>query len=403
MNQEVFLAMHNIGAFNGPLSFNINVNQRPNSNAGTIVGFTATFLANVDGVNTDISEILLDIDFAELSIGEQTVKLEVIDRAVFQGSNSTGQRFVFYNVVPTALNIIPVINEIGGNDELEEINFTPIISEGRFSFSDFNPLISNVNRNELSIDRMISDRNESTIQPQNSASLFTTSASKAQISDSLYFDTGWSGARYVGSKTNATDFRGIEPAIGGKSFTGVIFSNQTTDSVVCGLTGSINDDLRDELLHSGELDFPDFNELGTNARVGSPAVDSATRTTFGIRLDGGTGIQALSSSIAPEIVPNSIVRLSGEKMRVKRIFRVVGLSDFQVEVERGYLNTTATTHNVNTQFSASAFTRVFKIEDNLSKISSVANNKILVENNQTIITTDAFGTIIAKVNCSGSI
>ena len=80
MNQEVFLAMHNIGAFNGPLSFNINVNQRPNSNAGTIVGFTATFLANVDGVNTDISEILLDIDFAELSIGEQTVKLEEIEQ-----------------------------------------------------------------------------------------------------------------------------------------------------------------------------------------------------------------------------------------------------------------------------------------------------------------------------------
>jgi hypothetical protein len=233
---------------------------------------------------------------------------------------------------------------------------------------------------------MSSDRNETTVNPQNLDSLLSTSASKAQITDSLYYDTGWSNARYVGSETSANDFGGIEPAIVGRSFRGEVYTTSTPDVLIC--SQSVGERVIEDLLHNGPELLPDFELGNSNMIVGTTSI-SETTSVFSY---------APKTSRATTDIPvvvGSVITIENEKMRVEAINQ-----NSTLKVERGYLNTIPAEHSSKLTISASAFTRIFNFEENNTKISVVDNSNVYIEDTRVVLGTDKFGVVYSKFECS---
>lgn len=377
MDEGLFLAIHNTGYVNSLVSFNINYDL-VGTNQGKITSFTATVAANIDGENRDITDILLQIESAVLEIQGQNLVLNILNRSVYDGAGNT---FVYYLVEEVTI-FIPGTNPEG----LTSVSFTPVLNNLKFSNNDYNPLISNAIKNRASLVQMSSARNETTINPQNLESLISTSASKAEISDSLYYDTGWSNARYDGSKTSANDFGGIEPGILGRSFQGEVNTTSTSNLLIC--SQSVGQRVIEDLLHTGPSDLPDFIERDSTIVVGTSAIDNNT-VTFQYEP------KANISTTDVAVVVGSIITIQSEKMRIEKF-----LEDSFLQVERGYLDTTPTGHSSGMTISSSAFTRVFNFEDNNSKISVVDNANLYVADTDVVLGTDKFGVVHSKFDCN---
>jgi hypothetical protein len=392
MTESVFLAIHNQASVNTAVTFNINFDQAEGANTGTITGFTATYNAIYNGSTQSppnpITDILLQIERAELEIAGQTIILNVINRSAHQGvGNNPYIYFEVEDVIFTVPNFTDAENSTIDLGTLP-ITFTPILSNTRFEYNDYNPLSSNAILNRSSNRIMSSDRNETTVNPQNIDSLLSTSASKAQVTDSLYYDTGWSNARYVGSETSANDFGGIEPAILGRTFRGEVYTTSTSNQIIC--TGSSAGRVIEELLHNGPQLLPDF-ELGNSTMVvGTAAISDLTQTSF---LYSPTPTSLKKTTDIPVVV-GSVITIENEKMRVEAI-----LPDSILRVERGYLNTIPETHNSGLTISASAFTRIFNFEENNSKIAVVDNSNVYLEETRVVLGTDKYGVEYSKFEC----
>lgn len=391
MEEPVFLAIHNQASVNTAVTFNINFDQTEGENTGTITGFTATYNAIYNGSTQSppnpITDILLQIERAELIIAGQTIILEVINRSAHQGVGNNP--YIFFEVEDVVFNVPAFTDSENTTIDLGTlpITFTPILSDTKFEYNDYNPLISNAILNRTSNRIMSSDRNETTVNPQNISSLLSTSASKAQVTDSLYYDTGWSNARYVGSQTSANDFGGIEPAILGRTFKGEVYSTATTSNLIC--SQSIGERVIEELIHNGPELLPDFELGNSTIIVGTAAISDPAQTVFlySPRLSRRT--------IDIPIVVGSVITIENEKMRVEAINQ-----DSTLKVERGYLDTTPATHNSGLLISASAFTRIFNFEENNTKISVVDNSNVYIEDTRVVLATDKYGVVYSKFECN---
>lgn len=385
MKIPAFLAIHNQPSVNTAVTFNINFDQDEGENTGTITGFTATYNAIYNGSTQSppnpITDILLQIERAELIIAGQRIILEVINRSAHQGAGNNP--YIYFDV----LNVKFVVPNYTDTEDTTvdlgtlPVTFTPILLGTKFEYDDYNPLISNAILNRTSNRLMSSDRNETTINPQNIDSLLSTSASKAQVIDSLYYDTGWSNARYEGSQTSANDFGGIEPAILGRSFKGEVYSVSISNQLIC--SQSVGERVIEELIHNGPDLLPDFELSDSNMVVGTVDIESGSNN-FGYNNSSGI-----------PIVVGSIVQIENEKMRVEAI-----LPDNTLQVERGYLNTTPAAHNSDLTISSSAFTRIFNFEDNNTKITVVDNSNVYIEDTGVVLATDKFGVVYSKFECS---
>lgn len=377
MDEQLFLAIHNTGYVNSTVSFNINYDLQ-GTNQGNITSFTATIAANIDGITSPITDILLQIESALLEIEGQNLVLNVLSRSVHDGSGNT---FVYFLVDPVTI-LIPGTNPEG----LTSVSFTPVLNNLKFDNNDYNPLISNAIKNRASLIQMSSARNETTINPQNLESLISTSASKAEIVDSLYYDTGWINARYDGSKTSANDFGGIEPGILGRSFQGEVNTTSTSNLLIC--SQSTGQRIIEDLLHTGPSDLPDFIESNSTIVVGTGAIDSS-QTTFQYNP------RPNKTTTDVTVVVGSIITIQSEKMRIEKF-----LQDSFLQVERGYLNTTPAGHSSGMTISSSAFTRIFNFVDDSSKITVVDNANLYVADSDVVLGTDKFGVVYSKFYCN---
>ena len=386
MNETAFLAIHNQVSVNTAVSFNLNITPIEGTNQGKITSFTATVSSLVDNENDNIVDILLEIEQAELVIAEQTVILNINSRSVHNG---VGQRFVYYLVDEVVINLPADINDEPDQGLLDVI-LTPIVNENKFSNSDYNPFISNAIDNRTSLDLLSSARNESTVQPQNIDSLISTSASKAQVTDSLYYDSGWSNARYKGTSTSANDFGGIEPALTGKSFEGEIYKDTVSDLRV--FSGSeTTGRIIQNLLHTGDDTLPGFEEKNFPFQIGSTGITDVSQSIFNFKLSSLYRSNFDSGSL--EV--GSIIRVNSEKMRIEKL-----LPNNFLQVERGYLDTTPTSHSTNTGITGSDFIRIFDFDGDSSRVTVVDNSKIFLIESEDIIKTDKFGTVYDQITLS---
>lgn len=223
MTESAFLALHvqsGAAALNITGRLHLNVNAvNGTSNQGIITSAIVHVDAHsIDGVtsqngDTSIQTVLEQVETIQFRYGgtSNTVSDYILNINTSAYYAATFP-FFYFSIDPVYIPDILDASIVGVDSPvvLEDITFTPFLADIDFGFSDSNPLFSNASEQRESRIVMESDRFDSTTLPSNIDAILSGTADKANVQDSLYYDTGWSRARYKGSKTTPSDNAGIE-------------------------------------------------------------------------------------------------------------------------------------------------------------------------------------------------
>jgi hypothetical protein len=351
MTDQVFIQIHLQQGLNQAGRMHLNVNQGANGEAvvsGVILHIEAYRNRQVPGASAeqyldDIETVLEQVEKIKFSIVHKVsgqpdeveeYELTILNTSYFSADNP----FFYFSIEPTTFRQFNV-DTLYEAQEFVDITLTPYILGLSFEFSDANPLFSNAFNIRKSKYIMQSDRLESTVLPTNSASLYDETAEKALIQDSMYFDTGWSRARYSGTSSTAGDNAGIPPTISGRSFLGETFSKDTTTDYIC----KLDDRLQNEFFHDGNTQLPRYyygeeevTEVGDEEVVTSTAINKITDNFSSIPDQFSTEIFLYYTPIE-NIVVGSILKLFHGTDK-KEYLKVTAVGTQSVDVIRGYKN-----------------------------------------------------------------
>lgn len=387
MTTQQFLFFHNTNnTANINAESRINVNLTDNGDGtGTITGFTATVITRADWTLTsseenqlDLENVLLTATSVQFNVDTQTIELPILNRSrytnVFGNQNSN---YYYFQVTPTVLNSIQTLT---GLPTITNVTFLPFIQNEKFQYSDNNPLMSNALENRTSVYIQQSDRQSSGVRPTNLSEILDRTATPAQTQDSNYSTTGWSNARYVGSSTDAQDFKGIPPAITGKLFTGELNPSSSADLLIC--SRSISDRILSELLFTGDTELPTF--------------EGFVKTRYEVDADilGNTNIITYQFNNVPptgSLEIGSIIRAVGkaELLRVEKIEP----QNSRLVVTREYLSTVREDIDDLDKLEVLKPLRIFKIDTTSANIVNSTNSKVWVKESKEILYTDGYGIV----------
>tara|TARA_X000001316_G_scaffold11779_2_gene4702 strand:- start:1472 stop:2647 length:1176 start_codon:yes stop_codon:yes gene_type:complete len=389
MNESTFIGIHNVASsatINAPQRININfdVPNASNPTVGIVSSFTATLS---DSNGNDIESILTQAEKVNMVLsydGGRSSTLDLEINSIQKSKGGNGIFYIYFKVKPFTFNTADLTG-IGNKLQNIKVNFSPIISSTKFLISDYNAIFSNAIENRSSKDRQVATRNLLDINPSNSSSLFAGTATKAQIPDSNYTDTGIVNSRYEGSLTTSNDFGGTDPALTGRVFIGEVFSDETPDGVISGS----NDRVIEELFHTSPTQLPKFSVVSSSYEVSSNNITDVTQTSFGYRVN--------PSAVRSEINvlnANNVIVIGSEKLRILQN----NTTTSTLTVERGYAGTTAANNSTGDDIFIIQPTRIFKFNDRGSQIVVSNNTKIFVKDSNEILSTDKFGTVFTSAS-----
>ena len=418
MTESNFIALHTQTG-NNPLNIagRLHLNVNPVS-SNTSTGIIVSAIVHVDAhsinnntVNTSIESVLEQVETIEFTYVGSNYILNINSTTLYNATHP----FYYFTIDPIYIDNIFDANIVGLDNPalITDVTFTPYLADLDFGFSDSNPLFSNALTIRKSKYLMQSDRLESTVLPSNSASLYEETADKAFIQDSMYFDTGWSRARYIGSKTSTSDNAGIEPALAGRSFKGEQFSTDTTTDYICQLENR----LQQEFFHDGETQLPIYTlSAGDNPEVPT-AIGTLTQP-----LDGGNTLSDTDSTasgatnlvhtaIATPLKTGDIITLNpftifppAEFMRV-----VSTVSPLLTTVERDIYRTRTPFPIGNVYYpDYQPSTGIFKLvkyniysldKSGQSRLNSVGASRIYVEGSNSIVESNKAGVLTSQSFC----
>jgi hypothetical protein len=414
MTDQVFIQIHLQQGLNQAGRMHLNVNQGANGEAvvsGVILHIEAYRNRQVPGASAeqyldDIETVLEQVEKIKFSIVHKVsgqpdeveeYELTILNSSYFSADNP----FFYFSIEPTTFRQFNV-DTLYEAQEFVDITLTPYILGLSFEFSDANPLFSNAFNIRKSKYIMQSDRLESTVLPTNSASLYDETAEKALIQDSMYFDTGWSRARYSGTSSTAGDNAGIPPTISGRSFLGETFSKDTTTDYIC----KLDDRLQNEFFHDGNTQLPRYyygeevvTEDGDEEVVTSTAINNITDNYSSIPDENSTEIFLLNTPIE-NIVVGSVLKLFHGTDK-KEYLKVTAVGTQSVDVIRGYKNSPippfyAPSHPIYLVEELN----IYKLDAvGGSRLNAVGTSRIYVEGNNTILETDSTGFITSQSLC----
>ena len=421
MTESTFLLAHDIAAgnINLPHTINVNFDFDPNDNTkGIITGLTVT---TVDYNNDNLTTLLQQVEDITLTLkyndgssitenNSTNISMKVISRSLRNGATGNSPYF-YFRVQPTTITPVESVGlqfKFFPPDHLPQdtglvynINtsiFNPTINTELFENSDYNPIISNAIENRDSSIRQVSDRNQVTTSPANIQALLSGSADAAQIPDSNYTSVGITNSRYEGSKTSAETFNSIEPSFTGRTFKGVIFSNQITSNLI-GVGSTPGGSLEDALGTAEDAVVEDILQTGTAIL---PTFSSFVSSSYSLRGNNISNnavtivpflVDANSTVTDPTLEANNIIRQAGktELMRVEKVDVIERI----LTVERGYGNTATQTLVSNGRFERIEPIRFFKFDQGSIRIASVDNSKIFVQQSGEVVDTDKFGFMLS--------
>ena len=196
-----FLNLHIIntaGNINYGNRVNVLYNETGGNSEGEIIAITVTvnalsFNGNQDASATDITDILEQVEEITFTFDGVTYILTVLDRSFYADNPA----FYYFRVESNQL--IPNIFDADITSNLPQsdvvVSFDPFLNDITFGTSEFNVLLNNGNNLRKSTDKLEADREEGFVVPSNFQSILTLSASKAQVQDSNYSDTGYINAK----------------------------------------------------------------------------------------------------------------------------------------------------------------------------------------------------------------
>tara|TARA_B100000497_G_C7648702_1_gene390158 strand:- start:14 stop:1303 length:1290 start_codon:yes stop_codon:yes gene_type:complete len=416
MTESTFIALHTLSGsnpLNQPGRLHLNVNRKypniPTNLTGVIenviVHVTPNAINGITGSVNNIESVLEQVETIKFKHHNIDFTLNINTSAFYPVTYP----FFYFRVDPVEIPDAEDNNIIGAlGTTIEDVIFTPYLAGLIFEYSDANSLFSNATELRKSSLIMKSDRLENTVSPTNLEALIEETADRANIQDSLLFDTGWTRARYVGSKTTPADNSGIEPALSGRSFIGESFSKDTTTDYICKLDNRI----QREYFHDGKTQLPKYSisdphisELTSTLLGGGPTNDTestaAGETTL-LHLD--LGVNKLYPGDIITLNPLTVVG-SIEYMEV-----VTADSPTQTTVRRDiYRTRVASLIPPITQYQDyENETAIYKVDvyniftldsSGQSRLNSVGSSRIYVEGTNEIIETDKDGVITSSSFC----
>lgn len=297
------------------------------------------------------------------------------------------------------------------------IGFSPSIIKGEFTNGDYDTLLGNVEESRTSDYIMQSDRykvgtleNPSYTGPLNIDQLISTSASRADVQDSLYSDTGWTNARYVGSSTNRTSY-GVTPAEGGLVFKGAFYPKGVeTDQVKYQVSSS--QAIYQDFFYSGQGTTPGLSSITTLFQLtGSNNVPFIDNRYYSFETGMYLKTPLIGTTNAPSpLVAGDIITIGNTDNPPTEVMKVLTAANpvlfgtyalYFITVIRGYLGdpTLLSTYQsflATTNpplFVRKAITStIYKVEGN--KLQPVSEGKLVVKESGAILKLDPYGVVM---------
>jgi len=421
MTQQQFLLAHlfNIPGVN--ITGTINLHIEPNrsaSNTGDyiIIGCTIPTIPKSSDLSTsEVVNVLKQIERIKFNIQNNNqndqIILEIINKSEKIVQNTTS--FFYFTVTPTfiknsVLNKFLVSSTSGGAINITEINtsqtelqdtyrdvsisFEPFITNLQFGFSEFNAIISNAIDARSSNRIVESDRDTSTIIPSNFEAIISGSANPAEIQDSLYSSTGWSNSRYNGTKTTSLTYGKIPPTITGRLFIGEQYTLNTSSSNI--FNAPFDSRVTENLLHSGEEKLPEIDYKVF--RSGSESLEVIATTTDVINA------QDVSTNITinyEEYINANQELKQGDIIEIDQIpFYINSTNNNTITLSGNYkgFNLNQNTTGDSNIKVINPDNRIYTFLGETSKIQSVSDSKVWIQETNEIVATNEFGTIIYK-------
>ena len=182
---------------NGVIDPNPSTNEEVNI-TGLIIPVTSDItknnisLSELEGILENATNVSFNI---KVDSGTYGVKLEIAQkRRIYTSNNNTLAYFIKgtgFILDGATYQDLGTYNTTKGFTEIQssELVFTPVITDLQFTSNDYNVIINNATNLRKSNQRYLAPTSGSTL------------TSFSELQDSLYSDTGWSNARYKGSKT----------------------------------------------------------------------------------------------------------------------------------------------------------------------------------------------------------
>jgi hypothetical protein len=396
MTEANFISLHfPTGQENFPGTLHLNVNPGPvvgGVTQGIITSMIITvnaFSINGQTNNTYIESVLEQIETVKFTFNNSSYELVITGITYYPASNP----FFYYTVEPA---YVPNYNDAAQYVQATRpITFTPYLLDVQFGFSEFNPLISNASVGRKSDRIMVSDRLERTITPSNIQALLSESAEKAEVQDSLYSDTGWSNARYVGSETNAQQSAGIAPTVVGRTFTGQIFPTGSDTDYICALDGR----LEQELFHTADTVLPTFKLGDFSVTLGAVFGTLQTQLSYSSLSLFASGSLAIGDVLRGDL-PTGVGQY--EYMKIQGIDTSLNKITVRRDIYNGWPGTEYWFANYpsNSVFRKVERFDIFRFENTgQNRIQLVNNSRVYVNGNNTIVDTDDYGQIVSSSQC----
>lgn len=331
-----------------------------------VLGITVPFIDNegnnIQSTLEQIQTITLPVDNDAGSNVELTITSRVI-----RGTSPYRYYFFTVQVLNISSYVSPIANEVIQDGQ---VILLPNLRGGSFYLSDYNATLNIAQDNRLS-----------------DYILRNTSATYANVQDSLYSDTGWINARYDGSSTNSENYASIDSAILGSSLQGTYYPIQTSDTEINNIDVSERSYL--EYFHTSTQAYPTYS-LELPALFYLDANYSSTASQL---------VAYPESENSPLVLyqPGDLIKVgnSSEVIKVVSMYRLTAANDYNIDVIRGWSNTVkaAIVSSPQVQVFKIGTIRMFELEGN--KPSPVKQGKIRIKDTGYIVHTDLLGYVIS--------
>jgi hypothetical protein len=370
---------------------NINI-WYTGSNPSTVLGMS---IPTVTPSGQDISAKLAQAEQVTIpQPGGLSIILTITSRS--QNQSPDGTRYYIYLTVPITTTAITQATVAG------DIYLSPDIDSYEFSVSPYNVLGGSVEENRESNYIMKADKStagNSTVPvgysgPVNIYALLSGSAELAVVQDSNYSITGWSNARYNGTKTDVYDYQS-PPLLSGTVFQGSNYPTTVPTSQIQTQVSS-STTIYSDYFYAGTEDTPGYSRKGLLYVISGSSVPS-TSTDFFIKPDS-----SFQTNLTGSLSVGDLIQVGGadEIMRVT----VIGVpptlapGTLRLRVERN-INNTTNLATVNSPDAQGIYkinpVQIYELE--LNRLNGVVRGYIAVRDTREILKLDSNGFVIGRV------
>ena len=379
MTQEEFLIVAN------NFRNQVNVWYTPTA-PYTILGLTVPII-NIAGEN--IIGYLQQATVITVQLNEDTgeyVTLNITQRSLL--GDTQGQYYFFNTSAGT------IQNPGDGLIRPGQIIFTPGIDGLGFQEGGYNVTAGLTNEGRRSDYIMQADRisyiSTGAGLPTNIEQLETNSATRAQVQDSLYSDTGWTSGRYDGSKISTTTNLGVDPALQGTFVEATAFSLDTEDDYITGLqaVGAVT---YGQFFFSGEGTVPRYILREANWEIQVTA-QPTTNIIELVKVITGEPTTALKTRDVFITKYSNAFSLEAVRMTNITLFTSTDPLEANMIVQRGYNNTPRQTIAVNSVLYRISPIKLYNLQG--STIQALKPSKVIVKGMNEVIYVDVNGFVI---------